>query len=348
MKRKTINNNITYEFKPLDSELNWQPNDLKLDYHLKKVLRKYISKKLRVSTGINTSKYEIPHIYRRFFKGLDGQIASLNSVLFTDIVMAFLSTSGIPLIEHIKSFVFNHDITSGKSPFHGYMRNWFETYGKNIYKKIQDICKLTLRYFNDAIYYNPDFIDEILHMSNNNNAIGVYITIRYYKGYPEVAIVLQVLHGQTVAVDYIAILPQAIKYKTTQMLLGVEYTREKTLPFFLWSIDQMRELYPNIKYGAISAVTRGSQQLMRKLALDYGYSELFTVEGYNQAFVLPTEFHKGKKQRIKFALCKICLTPTLYMCGQCKNQFYCSSLCQEKDFYTNNHYLQCNNQPLKK
>ena len=168
-----------------------------------------------------------------------------------------------------------------------------------------------------------------LYMSNK------YITTRQ-EDEPRSMVMLCKVINETVIVKFTISTEQGWMYQYNRLINGetTKYKRESIMGLFLWTIDQIRSLYPELKYGAIETATKGSEQLMEK-AQQYGYSEIidYTHDDVKEKpFILPTSERQLKRLRVNafvFEFCHMCIKPPSYTCGDIK---CCSRECAEK-FY---------------
>ena len=191
---------------------------------------------------------------------------------------------------------------------------------------------LSQEYLIDAIKDNIQKYTGTVYLS------AKYITTNDYNE-PRSMIMLCKVINDTVIVKDTILTEQGWIYRL-DLILDKETDKYERAPFihlFLWTMEQIKNEHPYVKYGAIQAVSKGSQTLMKKLE-KYGYSEVFDytpdlVE--EKPFILPEhpyDIQDTKRKRVEsfvFEFCHMCINPPLYTCGEIK---CCSRECAEKHY----------------
>jgi len=283
-----------------------------------------INKVMYLRVGRNITE-TIPTRYKRLFKtnGIP------NGSFFLHILnLPYKITTLIDFKQHVLKHRF---FTVGHIMFN-FITNLFN---ENLWKLFYDRAKIARKILKDNSFLNT-YREEKSYID--------YISVRYYDNEPDVVIETALHHSRTsLSIDFIYTVEEGYRKRLEEILKAptniIEYHRTPVLNFFLWTIDEIRRKHPTIKYGAITIASEGSNQLFIKLIKSYGYSDLIpTVENQGTVFAFPPRqpSAKRKKEQFIFALCRMCINPPKYICGQCKDEYYCSEKCA-KDHWTQIH-----------
>jgi len=166
----------------------------------------------------------------------------------------------------------------------------------------------------------------------------------------DMVILLKVVKD-TLFILYTLAVPSAWIYKVAS---DTTYERKPMYPHLEWTIEQIKIEYPTVRYGAIEAMSKGSQNLMTKMVQKAGYTRLQTLEDFtgmeglslateHELFKFPSKYYrkipklklkqqqkennKRKKQGIAFEICHMCAKQPEYMCGKIR---VCSEICARK------------------
>lgn len=166
----------------------------------------------------------------------------------------------------------------------------------------------------------------------------------------DMVILLKVVKD-TVFILYTLAVPSAWIYKVAR---DTTYERKSMYPQFGWTMREIKRRHPSVRYGAIDAMSPGSQRLMATMAKMAGYTRLQTLEEFTdmkglslatdyKLFKFPNESdrkirklnlkqqqkenNKRKKHGIAFEICHMCAKQPEYTCGKIR---VCSEICAIK------------------